>query len=104
MPSTSAIESEMKSSLVVVLFPYWPMGERILLPSGLLSTAAPRTSEKLKPYLPSTHADMRTAPAISRPNLMICTQVVALMPPISTYTTMRRPTTAIVIDCPRPSC
>lgn len=40
------------------------------------------------------------APPMSRKAFTICTQVVPFIPPMSTYTIMSTPTTAITIDWP----
>ncbi len=42
------------------------------------------TSERLKPNFARTQTVMIPAPAMSRIALMICTQVVPFMPPMST--------------------
>ena len=84
MPSTSAIDSEMKSILVVRFLPYFRPGSKSLSPAGELSAAAVKSSEKLKLNLPSTIRVMTAVPAMSSRALMICTQVVPFMPPMST--------------------
>ena len=48
------------------------------------STALANIASGLKPKLHSTMKAMKVAPASSRQALMICTQVVAVMPPNST--------------------
>ena len=85
MPSTSAMPREKKSSLDVPVAPYCLPGPSSVSPAlPALSTAACSRLEKLKPYLPSTHRVIASAPTISSAALMICTQVVPFMPPIST--------------------
>ena len=54
MPSTSAIDSEMKSILVVRFLPYFRPGSKSLSPAGELSAADWKSAEKLKPNWPST--------------------------------------------------
>ncbi len=49
-----------------------------------ISTAVANIASGLKPKLGSTMNAMKVAPASSRQALMICTQVVAVMPPNST--------------------
>ena len=46
---------------------------------------------------------MKVAPASSRQALMICTQVVAVMPPKSTYTIISAPTMTTAIQYSRPN-
>ena len=58
----------------------------------LISTALANIASGLKPNCHSTMNAMKLAPASSRQALMICTQVVAVMPPNSTYTIMSTPT------------
>ena len=84
MPSTSAIDSEMKSILVVRFLPYFRPGSKSLSPAGELSAALWKSSEKLKLNLPSTIRVMTAVPAMSSSALMICTQVVPFIPPMST--------------------
>ena len=50
----------------------------------LTSTAAANSFSKLKPYCHITISAMKVTPNSSRQALMICTQVVAVMPPNST--------------------
>ena len=42
---------------------------------------------------------MTAAPVISSTALMICTQVVPVIPPIRTYTIISTPTMAMTTDC-----
>ena len=91
MPSTRASASEMKLICDVSEAPYWAPGASTSRPAtaSLVEPetavwAAPRISEKLAPNLASTHTVIIAAPPISRTALMICTQVVPFMPPIST--------------------
>ena len=91
MPSTSAIASEMKLICDVSDAPYWAPGastSRLATASVLepdtADWAEPRISEKFKPNLASTMTVISAAPPISRTALMICTQVVPFIPPIST--------------------
>ena len=75
----------MKSIFVRFDLPYCRPGPSSFSPAlGELSTAAPRTFERLNPYLPSTHTAMTTVPMSSSVALTICTQVVPFMPPMST--------------------
>ena len=50
----------------------------------LISTALANIASGLKPKFHNTAPAMKVAPASSRQALMICTQVVAVMPPNST--------------------
>ena len=85
MPSTSASASEMKSSLVSPDLPYCAPGPSSLAPaSPPFATASPSSAERLKPYKASTQIVITAAPMISSTALMICTQVVPRMPPMST--------------------
>lgn len=61
----------------------------------MAACASVRMSEKLAPNFHSTIRVIRPAPAMSSTALMICTQVVPFMPPMSTYTIISAPTTAI---------
>ena len=47
-------------------------------------TPSANSASGLKPYLDNTMKPMKVTPASSRQALMICTQVVAVMPPNST--------------------
>jgi hypothetical protein len=60
----------------------------------LISTALANSASGLKPNCHITMKAMKLAPASSRQALMICTQVVAVMPPNSTYTIISTPTMA----------
>jgi hypothetical protein len=62
-------------------------------PAVLISTPW-RTAPRAEAELPQHHEAMKLAPASSRQALMICTQVVAVMPPNSTYTIISTPTMA----------
>ena len=84
MPSTSAIDSEMKSILVVRFLPYFRPGSKSLSPAAELSAADWNSAEKLKPNWPRTMSVMTAVPAMSSSALMICTQVVPFIPPMST--------------------
>ncbi len=84
MPSTRAIDREMKSIFDVVEMPYFRPGSKSLSPAGELSAAAWKSEEKLKPNWPSTMRVMTAVPAMSSRALMICTQVVPFIPPMST--------------------
>ena len=91
MPSTSASASEMKLICDVSDAPYWAPGastSRLATASSAdpetADCAAPSISEKLRPNLASTMTVISAAPPISRTALMICTQVVPFIPPIST--------------------
>ena len=66
------------------------------------STAFANIASGLKPKFHSTMKAMKLAPASSRQALMICTQVVAVMPPNSTYTIISAPTMTTAIQYSRP--
>lgn len=72
------------------------------------STAFANIASGLKPKFHSTMKAMKAmkamkvAPASSRQALMICTQVVAVMPPNSTYTIISAPTMTTAIQYSRP--
>ena len=53
-------------------------------PLGWASTALPSKLEKLKPESASSSMAIRVTPDSSNPALIICTQVVANMPPKAT--------------------
>ena len=75
----------MKSRRVVPFLPYCAPGASSFSPAWpARSTAAPMTAERLNPKSASTQTVMIPAPAMSSTALMICTQVVPRMPPIST--------------------
>ena len=75
----------MKSMRVIAFLPYCAPGASSFSPvAPARATASPSTAERLKPYSASTQIVMIPAPAMSRIALMICTQVVPRMPPIST--------------------
>ena len=89
MPSTRASDSEMKSIFFRSVAPYCLPGSSrapaFSTPSDAArSTEAPSRSDRLKPYLASTHTVITPAPAMSSTALMICTQVVPFMPPTRT--------------------
>ncbi len=101
MPSTSAIDSETKPSLLV---PYLLIAWSSLSPLPATSPlalvwAAPMRSDRLKPNFVSTQKNRMPAPMISRTALIIWTQVVPFMPPMSTYAIISRPTTAMTAIC-----
>ena len=83
-PNTSAIARETKPSFVAPEVPYWCIGSRIVAPSGWVSTALPSTSERLKPFSARIHTVETPTAVIRSTALMICTQVVPFMPPMST--------------------
>ena len=62
------------------------------------STPFANSASGLKPYWASTISAMNVTPASSRQALMICTQVVAVMPPNSTYTIISPPTITTAIQ------
>jgi hypothetical protein len=64
----------------------------IAWPLGCTSTAAANIAPGLKPKCHSTASAMKVAPSSSRQALMICTQVVASMPPKVTYMIISTPT------------
>ena len=63
-------------------------------------TATPlaNNASGLKPNCAITMKAMKVTPASSRQALMICTQVVAVMPPKSTYTIISPPTSTTAIQ------
>ena len=79
MPSTSAIDSEMKSIGFLYCRPGW---SRSLPPASCdACVASPSRFERLKPNMLSTQIVMTPAPMMSSTALMICTHVVPFMPP-----------------------
>jgi len=84
MPSTSDSASETKSSLDIVLMPYFTPGSRTAAPCLLCSVACSMIADRLKPNLPSRKMLISVTQSSSRTALMICTQVVPFMPPTST--------------------
>lgn len=97
MPRTSARASDTKSH---GLAPYCRPGPRIASPLGDAATADSSSVLRLNPLIASTQIVMTSAPPMRRNALTICTHVVPFMPPMSTYTIMRTPTTATTIDWP----
>ena len=76
---------EKKLSLLIQPFaPYWSIGLRIASPLGCTAAAEPRSSERLKPWPDITQNDITAPPEISMTALIICTQVVPFIPPMST--------------------
>ena len=67
------------------------------------STPLANSASGLKPYCASTMMAMKVTPDSSSTALMICTQVVAVMPPKSTYTIISAPTMATAIQYSRPN-
>ena len=84
VPSTSAMPSDRKSILLVVVAPYLRPGSRNAWPLPVLLAAVPSRSERLKLNFASTSTTISAEPAISRTALTICTQVVPFMPPTVT--------------------
>ncbi len=64
----------------------------ICAPFSWIFTASANRLPKSKPTVFITMMAMKLAPDSSRTALMICTQVVASMPPNSTYMTISTPT------------
>ena len=77
MPNISARPSEIAEIGSVTRLP----GLMIARPFGLISVAALNIASGLKPKCARTMNAMKEAPASSMQALMICTQVVASMPP-----------------------
>ena len=77
MPNISAMPSEIAEIGSVTR----PPGAMMATPLGCTSTAAANSASGLKPKRHSTISAMNVAPASSSTALMICTQVVASMPP-----------------------
>ena len=61
-----------------------PPGAMMAACLGWISTAARNIASVENPKVPSTMNAMKVAPPSRRPALMICTQVVATMPPNAT--------------------
>jgi hypothetical protein len=61
-----------------------PPGAMMASPFGWVRTASENMASGLKPKFHSTASAMKVAPPSSRQALMICTQVVAFMPPKAT--------------------
>ena len=68
-------------------------GESMFCPSLCTSMALVVRVSKLKPNCENASSMMAVPPASSMQALMICTQVVATMPPKITYTSISAPTT-----------
>ncbi len=95
MPNMSAMPNEIAETGSLTKLPgpmmAWPMDAAVaaVLPSlsarsVLIATAPANMASGLKPKCHITDSAMNVAPPSSRPALMICTQVVAVMPPNST--------------------
>ncbi len=109
VPNISAMPKEM-AEIGSLMKPPGPMMARPALAasSGVLPALAARavrtstplanSASGLKPYCASTMKAMKLTPASSRQALMICTQVVAVMPPNSTYTIISAPTMTTAIQ------
>ena len=80
MPNISAMPSE----IAEIGSETSPPGAMMASPLGWVLTASANIASGLKPNRQSTMSDMKVAPASSRHALMICTQVVAFMPPKAT--------------------
>ncbi len=78
VPSTRAIPSETVS---IGLDRNVPGPSENVLSGVVFRSARLNSSTGLKPTFPSTNSDMIVMPTISRQALMICTQVVATIPP-----------------------
>ena len=81
VPSTSARPSEIVS---IGELRNVPGPSENVVSGPVLDSARLNSSIGLKPTLPSTKTDITTMPIISRTALMICTHVVASMPPKTT--------------------
>ena len=77
MPNISAMPSEIAEIGLATCTP----GNMIALCLGCNSIALASKALKSKLKCASTSADISVEPASNRPALMICTQVVAIMPP-----------------------
>ena len=81
MPNISARPVEIAESGVETGAPGLKIGPMIASLSGCTSTALANSALGLKPNATSTRSAISVAPPSSRQALMICTQVVAIMPP-----------------------
>ncbi len=88
MPNISAMPSEIAETGSATK----PPGRMIASCLGCTAIARVKNSFMLKPNAASTRNAITEAPRRSRPALMICTQVVATMPPKVTYRIISTPT------------
>ena len=80
VPNISVRPSEI-DSIGLALAPIGTTDFMIAMCFGCTATASENSFSKLKPSCAITPSAIRVAPPSSRPALMICTQVVAFMPP-----------------------
>jgi hypothetical protein len=84
VPSISASDSEMRSSLETVFTPYSRPGLSTAVPDRLDAAAWCSKAGRLNPARDSNQMVVTTVPAARIVALTICTQVVPFMPPTST--------------------